>query len=66
MVRHVPTYPSRLDSVISMPLFFAHEGGWDEILLVVVPLAIIGALLVIANQRMKSRLDEIEQSDDTD
>lgn len=66
MVRHVPRYPSRLDSVIPMPPFFAHQGGWDEVLLVLVPLAIIGVLLIIANQRMKARLDEIEQSDDID
>ncbi len=73
MVRHVPRYPSRLDSVIPLPPFFAltrpifaHEGGWDEALLVLVPLALIGVLLLLANRRMKVRLDEMEQSEDTD
>ncbi len=47
-------------------LIFAHEGGWDEALLVLVPLALIGMLLILANRRMKARLDEMEQSEDTD
>lgn len=41
----------------------AHQGGWDEVLLVVVPLAIIGALLWIANQRVKRQLPEEEAKD---
>lgn len=39
---------------------FAHEGGWDEVLLVVGPLAAVGALLYVANRRLKSRLGELE------
>ncbi|MFM8484073.1 MAG: hypothetical protein ACKOBT_12090, partial [Actinomycetota bacterium] len=34
----------------------AHQGGWDEILLVVGPLAVIAALLVIAKRRIDARL----------
>jgi hypothetical protein len=30
----------------------AHQGGWDEILLVVVPIAIVGALLWLARRRI--------------
>ena len=30
----------------------AHQGGWDEILLVVVPIAVVGALLWIARRRV--------------
>lgn len=33
------------------PLFLAHQGGWDEILLVLVPIALFAALLVVANRR---------------
>lgn len=66
MVRHVPRYPSTLDSVIPVPLFFAHQGGWDEAALVLGPLAVIGFLLLMANRRLKTRLDEMEQSDDID
>ncbi len=31
----------------------AHQGGWDEVLMVVVPVAIFIALLRTANQRAK-------------
>jgi hypothetical protein len=33
------------------PVLLAHQGGWDEILLVLVPIALFAALLVIANRR---------------
>ncbi len=66
MVRHVPRYPSTLDSVIPIPLFLAHQGGWDEAMLVLGPLAVIAVLLLIANRRLKTRLDEMEQSEDSD
>jgi hypothetical protein len=29
----------------------AHQGGWDEMLMVLVPIAIFAALLVVANRR---------------
>jgi hypothetical protein len=35
----------------------AHQGGWDEILMVLVPIAIFAALLVVANRRASS-IDE--------
>jgi hypothetical protein len=40
-----------------MPSVFAHQGGWDEILFVVVPIAIFAGLLVVANRRA-SRIEE--------
>lgn len=40
----------------STPLF-AHQGGWDEILLVAGPLAVIGGALWLANKRVSSQLD---------
>lgn len=30
---------------------FAHQGGWDEILLVLAPIALFAALLYVANKR---------------
>jgi hypothetical protein len=33
------------------PVLLAHQGGWDEILMVLVPIALFAALLVIANRR---------------
>jgi hypothetical protein len=34
----------------------AHQGGWDEALMVAAPIAIIGGLLVFANRRAKQAL----------
>jgi hypothetical protein len=36
---------------------FAHQGGWDEILFVVVPIAIFAGLLAVANRRA-SRIED--------
>ncbi len=33
----------------------AHQGGWDEILLVLGPIAIIAGLLYLAKKRVKSK-----------
>jgi len=33
------------------PVLLAHQGGWDELLLVLVPIALFALLLVIANRR---------------
>lgn len=42
----------------------AHQGGWDEALLVLVPVAVFVALLSMANRRAKAlqkrRLEEAE------
>ena len=32
---------------------FAHQGGWDEFLFVAIPIALIFALLRLANSRAK-------------
>jgi hypothetical protein len=34
-------------------LLLAHQGGWDETLLVLVPIAVIVALLQVARRRTK-------------
>ena len=39
----------------------AHQGGWDEILFVLAPLLIFGALLALA----RKRVGEIEQDEAT-
>jgi FtsZ-interacting cell division protein ZipA len=36
----------------------AHQGGWDEVLLVVAPLALIGLLLYVANRRVNAQLQQ--------
>lgn len=40
----------------------AHQGGWDEILFVLAPLAILAALLLMARRR----LDDVEDDDAAD
>jgi len=40
----------------------AHQGGWDEILMVVAPLAIIGGLLWLANRRVTAQLEAEQQA----
>ncbi len=37
-------------------LLLAHQGGWDEILMVAGPLVVVGGLLVLANRRAKAHL----------
>ena len=34
-----------------MQLLLAHQGGWDEILLVAGPIVVLGGLLRLANKR---------------
>ncbi len=40
---------------------FGHQGGWDEILLVVGPLAVVAGLLWLANKRVTAQLEAAEQ-----
>ena len=34
----------------------AHQGGWDELLLVAAPVALLGGLLWLANRRANAQL----------
>ncbi|MCP3857397.1 MAG: hypothetical protein GY745_06690 [Actinomycetia bacterium] len=43
-------------TTLSPAALLAHNGGWDEILLVVGPIALFGGLLWLANKRAKDRL----------
>jgi hypothetical protein len=48
-------------------VILAHQGGWDEMLLVVGPIAIVGGLLWLARRRVTRTQSqpraEVEQSD---
>lgn len=46
-------------------LLLAHQGGWDEVFMVMVPIAIFGVLLVVANRRANS-IDAQRRHDDGD
>lgn len=39
---------------------FAHQGGWDELLLVLAPVALFAFLLFLANKRAARLVDEDE------
>jgi len=50
-----------------LPLLTAHQGGWDEILLVAGPLAVIAGLLWLADRRARRiGLSEEDGPDRTD
>jgi hypothetical protein len=40
---------------------FAHQGGWDEILYVLAPLAVFGLLLLVAKRRADREADEAQE-----
>jgi hypothetical protein len=44
---------------------FAHQGGWDEVLFVIVPIAIFAGLLAVANRRA-TRIEEQRKHGDGD
>ena len=39
----------------------AHQGGWDEILMVLAPVALFAGLLYVANKRADQLADEDEE-----
>lgn len=45
------------------PSLLAHQGGWDEILLIVGPLAVVGIALWVANRRA-GQLEAADPHDD--
>ncbi|MGI8664285.1 MAG: hypothetical protein ACR2LQ_13910 [Acidimicrobiales bacterium] len=38
-------------------MVFAHQGGWDEMLLVALPIAFFAFLLYLANKKAQTQLD---------
>jgi hypothetical protein len=48
----------------SMAMVLAHQGGWDEMLFVAVPLGLFAFLLYMANRKAQQHLDENEEADD--
>ena len=49
--------------VIIYFVVFAHQGGWDEILLVLAPIALFSWLLHLANKRAAARLAAEDEAD---
>jgi len=44
----------------------AHQGGWDEILFVLVPISLFAGLLALANKRAARDLEAQDGEDDHD
>jgi hypothetical protein len=44
-------------------MVLAHQGGWDEILLVLAPLSLFAGLLYVANRRADRLVDERTHED---
>ena len=42
----------------------AHQGGWDEILLVLIPVGLFAFLLYVANRRAARLVDDDDIDDD--
>ena len=48
-----------------MGMVLAHQGGWDEMLFVALPLGLFAFLLYIANRKAQAQLDAEDADDDT-
>jgi len=56
-VRRVPPRENRrvlIATAGAAPSVLAHQGGWDEALMVLVPIAVFTGLLALANRRAKA------------
>ena len=49
-----------------MAMVLAHQGGWDEMLFVALPLGLFAFLLFIANRKAQAQLDEEEREQDSE
>ena len=50
-----------------MSLLLAHQGGWDEMLFVLVPISLFAGLLALANKRAtRAQADRESDTDDDD
>ncbi|MEY2452158.1 MAG: hypothetical protein QOD92_1732 [Acidimicrobiaceae bacterium] len=47
-------------------MVLAHQGGWDELLFVALPLGLFAFLLFIANRKAQAQLDADEGEQDTE
>lgn len=47
-------------------LLLAHQGGWDELLFVLLPIALFAGLLAVANRRASRAQAERDDADPSD
>jgi hypothetical protein len=51
---------------VTLAEVLAHQGGWDEILFVLVPISIFAGLLALANKRASQGMADDPELDDTE
>ena len=51
-------------SSVRLAHVLAHQGGWDELLLVAGPIVVIGALLALAKRRVGGAADDTSRDHD--
>ncbi len=52
------------DLVVGHTTVLAHQGGWDEILMVAAPVGVFAVLLYVANKRAKRLAEQGTEGDD--
>ena len=55
-----------LSRVTAAAFVLAHQGGWDELLFVLLPIALLAGLLAIANRRAVRAQGERESGSEPD
>lgn len=51
-------WPGAFGGALVSAAVLAHQGGWDELLVVAIPIALLALLLVVANRRATRALAE--------
>ncbi len=51
---------------VSLAALLAHQGGWDEALLIAGPIVAIAGLLMLAKKRVDAAADEMAKSSDSE
>lgn len=49
-----------------MPAVLAHQGGWDELIFVLIPIASFAGLLALANKRAGQTMSRRDSDDNAD
>ena len=62
----VPAAAIGSDAVRSTGMLWAHQGGWDEILLVLIPIVVVAWLLWLAKRRVSKAVPETPAGEPTD
>lgn len=62
----LPDHASDADLMTGAALHLAHQGGWDELLVVLLPIGAFAGLLALANRRADRVKAERESSEPSD